>query len=221
MEALRLSTYVKRLFSILIVASAFSLSYGQMSDEKIAEAYSNSYNLEYQQRYLDAIRALDELYKNYESTYTVNLRIGWLYYLNGNFSNSQRHYLKALAIYPASVEAMLGLCNMFAAKQSWRELESQAIRILKVDYYNFDANLWIAYALRMQGKHAKAETYSRKMLLLYPSSVKLLNELGISLYNQKKFKGAQEIFASVLILDPLNIDASFFIKKLADNHNLK
>ncbi len=220
MEALSLFR-ANKILTALIVLLAFALSPAQMSAEKIAAAYGNSYNLEYQQRYLDAIRALDELYKNYESTYTVNLRIGWLYYLNGNFSNSQRHYLKALTIYPASIEAMLGLCNMFAAKQSWRELESQATRILKVDYYNFDANLWLAYALRMQGKYGKAETYSRKMLLLYPSSVKLLNELGITIYHQKKFKEALEIFASVLVLDPLNVDADYFIKKINENHNPK
>ncbi|ADY73507.1 Tetratricopeptide TPR_1 repeat-containing protein [Desulfurobacterium thermolithotrophum DSM 11699] len=194
----------------LILSSSLAYS---MTYEEIKNSYEKSYMFERQRDYTDAIKALMPIYQSYPNGYTVNLRLGWLYYLLKKYANSEYHYKKALKVIPTSVEAMLGLSLSYMAQERWNDVESLMYQVLKVDYYNYYGNLRLCIALRKQKKFSISETVARKMLSIYPTDVNFLNELAISLYSQGKKSYARSIFKDVLILDPENVVAKTYLRK--------
>ncbi|TCK06325.1 tetratricopeptide repeat protein [Phorcysia thermohydrogeniphila] len=189
--------------------SAYPLTY-----EEIKEAYQSSFTYEKSGNYEEAIKALMPVYKNYPNGYTVNLRLGWLYYLIGKYANSIYHYEKALKSVPSSVEAMLGLSLPYMAQGRWGDVESLMYRLLKIDYYNYYGNLRLSFALRKLKKFSVAEAVARKMLAIYPTDVNFLNELAISLFHQGKKSYAESLFKDILILDPENVIAKEYMELL-------
>ena len=73
----------KMLLLLLVSANLLALT-----DAEIRDAYYKSYNYEKIQNYSDAINALMPVYNEFPNTYTVNLRLGWLYYLSTNYANA-------------------------------------------------------------------------------------------------------------------------------------
>lgn len=185
--------------------------------EAIEGAYYQSYQFESEKRYSDAIKALGPVLKRYENGYTVNFRIGWLTYLDGNYQDALKYYKKALVVYPASVEVLNSISLVYKAMNDWTKVEEQNYQILKIDYFNLTANYWYAVALKTRRKYELAENVCRKMLTIYPTSVMYLQELGEVLYYQKKYNEALDIFSSVKILDPKNITAPKYIELISSN----
>ena len=190
-------------------ATAYSMTY-----EEIKKAYRSSFTYEKSGNYEEAIKALMPVYKNYPNGYTVNLRLGWLYYLLGKYANSIYHYERALKIVPSSLEAMLGLSLPYMAQGRWQDVESLMYRLLKIDYYNYYGNLRLSIALRKLKKFSVSEAVARKMLSIYPTDVNFLNELAISLYHQGKKRYAESLFKDILILDPENVTAKEYMELL-------
>ncbi|OMH40002.1 hypothetical protein BLW93_07580 [Desulfurobacterium indicum] len=201
---------MKKIAAILAIIGMFSTTYALSYDE-IKLAYHKSFIYEKAKDYRDAIKALMPVYEAYPKGYTVNLRLGWLYYLMGKYKNSEVHYRKAVEAIPSSVEAKLGLALPLMAEKRWSDVESLMYKVLKTDYYNFYGNLRLAIALRNEGKGKLAEQISRKMLALYPSNIAFLTELGLDLIAQGKKKEAYSIFNDVLILDPENTVARYYL----------
>jgi tetratricopeptide (TPR) repeat protein len=192
-----------------VSAHATSLSY-----QEIKQAYYRSYLYEKSGDYKDAINALMPVYQAYPNGYTVNLRLGWLYYLWKKYSNSEYHYGKALKAIPSSVEAMLGLTLPYMAQGRWTDVESICYRILKIDYYNYYGNLRLSVAYRNQGKFKYAEAVDRKMLAIYPTDGQFLLELARSLYGEGKLAYAESILKDLLILEPENYKAKELLSRI-------
>ena len=60
----------------------------------IKKAYYDSYNYEKMGDYKDAIKVLIPIYNKYPNGYTLNLRLGWLFYLSKKYQNALDHYKK-------------------------------------------------------------------------------------------------------------------------------
>ncbi len=172
--------------------------------QEIKKAYEESYKYEKLQDYEMAIKALMPVYKEYPRGYTVNLRLGWLYYLWGKYRNSIEHYQTAMEVAPYSVEARLGYMLPLLALGRYADVEKVAYQILKTDYYNYYANLRLAYALRMQKKYDLASEVARKMLVLYPTDVQFLVELALDYIGLGQKDKGYSILWDVLILQPDN-----------------
>ena len=82
----------------------------------IRDCYQSSYRYEQAQAYDDAVRALLLHYESRPQSYTVNLRLGWLYYLSGKYASSERHYQTAIKVAPDSLEAKIGYTLPLLAK---------------------------------------------------------------------------------------------------------
>jgi tetratricopeptide (TPR) repeat protein len=204
---------VKKVVSVfLTLLFLFETSTYSMTYEEIEKSYHASYFYESKGNYREAIKALMPVYKIYPNGYTVNLRLGWLYYLMGKYANAIYHYKKALKTIPSSIEAMLGLSLPYIAQERWKDVETLMYRILKIDYYNYYANLRLSFVLRKLKKFTEAEAVARKMLAIYPTDVNFLNELALSLYQQGKKFYAESIFKDILILDPQNPTAKEYLK---------
>jgi len=195
-----------RLFSLLAVAiGLLTLSPAYVSaQDTTLDAYAASYRYERAQNYSDAIRALMVIQN---PDYLTNLRIGWLYYLNGNFANSQRYYQAAIADAPHAIEPRLGYMLPLLAQQRYAEVESVARQVLTRDSMNYYANLRLVIALRMQNKLAVAEEVVVEMLGLYPTDVSLLAQAGLIYAAQGNQMAARHSFRRVLTLDPENVTA--------------
>ncbi|WP_456457202.1 tetratricopeptide repeat protein [Thermovibrio sp.] len=195
----------------LLTSSSLALDYGD-----IKKCYSDSYLYEAKGDYKRAIEALMPVYKAYPNGYTVNLRLGWLYYLLGKYSNSEYHYTKAIKVAPYSVEAKLGLTLPLIAQDRWSKVEETCYQILNTDYYNYYGNLRLSYALRNEGKFSLAEAIDRKMLTLYPTNVDFLLELALSLYGEGKYSSSKEVLKNILILSPNNKVAQEYLNKIEE-----
>lgn len=198
--------------SVLIIALlCASISFG-LSDEEIQRAYYKSYNYEKIENYNNAIKALMPVYEEYGNTYTVNIRLGWLYYLQKKYANSFEHYSKAIQIIPTSLEAKTGRLLPLLAQDRYAEAEQEAFVILKIDHYNYYGNVRLAYALRQQKKLDMAEQVNLKMLAIYPLDVTFLTEYALVNHAKGDIAAAVKTFRSVLILDPENVTAKDYLK---------
>ncbi len=198
---------------IFVFLSVLALNAEDMTQEEIAKSYKRSYDYETIGKYEKAIASLKDVYQNYKSTYTVNYRLGWLYYLNKKYANSMEHFEKALIIYPSSIEVLNSMILVHSVQLDWDKVEEKSAQVVKIDYYNFTANYWYSYSLRMQGKYENATIIDRKMLTIFPTSVTFLVELAENLYANSEFEESISIFYSVLILEPDNTISEAYIKK--------
>ncbi|WP_457640121.1 tetratricopeptide repeat protein [Persephonella sp.] len=193
---------------LLVFFSSFALDY-----EEIKKSYYRSYQYEKTGDYENAVKALSFVYNEYPDSYTVNLRLGWLYYLMKKYANSVFHYEKAIKAAPYSVEAKLGLTLPLLAQQKFSDVEKVCYQILKTDYYSYYGNLRLSYVLRAQKKFKEAKSVDIKMLTLYPTDVNFLLELALSEFYMGNKKDAQKLFKDILILDPENPTAKEYLKK--------
>lgn len=203
---------MKKILLSLTILFSISTNAFALSEKEINASYQKSYNYEKMNNFIDAVKSLSDVYSKYKDTYTVNLRLGWLYYLSGDYANSIFHYDKAMKVQPYYIEAKIGYLLPLLMQKKYSEVEDTCYKILKVDYYNYLTNVRLSYVLRMQKKYDLAEKVSNKMLYLYPTDVTFLNELALAKYYDNKKNDAIVIFKSVLILDPENVIAKQYVK---------
>ncbi|MEG3640495.1 tetratricopeptide repeat protein [Magnetococcus sp. PR-3] len=173
----------------------------------VRKAYYKSYDYARTQSYRPAIRAMLPVHKQYPKGYTVNLRLGWLYYLAGLYADSIRHYQTAMEAAPESVEAMLGMTLPLMAKQQFGQVELICNRLVYKDYYNIVGSVRLAWSLRKQGKLALGLKVTERLLVRHPTNVSLLTEQGQILHAMGKKQAALHLFDDLLTLDPENSTA--------------
>lgn len=199
--------------SLLVILTLFSSSVFALNSEEIQDAYYKSYIYEQLQDNSTAIDALTVVAQEYPEGYTVNLRLGWLYYLNKNYANSLHHYTIAMKASPSSIEAKLGYTYPLLAQDKFEQVESIVNKVLQTDYYNYYGNLTLVYVLRKQEKYELAESICRKMLTLFPTNTSFLVELALAVEETGDRAVASGIFGDVLILDPENPTAKSYLEQ--------
>lgn len=206
---MRLREILLPLLALITVSSS-----AELSSAAIRKAYSTSYELEKQQRYADASKALDAVAQSYPQGYTVNFRRGWLSYCSGNYVDAKKFYQVALTQYPSSIEVRKALVLVDAARRSWKEVEAQCRTGRKIDYYNLDFCYWEAVALRVLGQVDAASKVVEEITILYPTNVNFLTELARIRLAQNKKDQVNALLESVYVLDPLNQEAAAILKDM-------
>jgi len=180
---------------------------------EIKTAYLNSYNYEKIADYKDAIKVLIPIVKKYPNGYTLNMRLGYLFYLNKNYKNAINYYKKASLILPNSFEPRLGIMKVYLAIGKNQKVTEIGYSILKRDYFNYYANLYVIKALMNQKKYNDALRLVNKILTIYPTDVTYLVKLA-KIYEIKNRAYAKKIYKdSILILDPNNVNAKIYLNK--------
>jgi len=203
---------LKSIMLVLILTLSISIYSKDLTFKEIQKAYSKSYNFETLEKYDEAILNLRPIIENYPNAYTVNYRLGWLYYLNGKFTNSLTHLKKASLVYPSSVEVINTVTLVFVARMEWDKVISNASEAITIDYYNYYANYWYSVALKVQKKYDLAIKIDRKMLTILPVSTLFLAELGENLVLSGATTEGQQVLESVLVIEPLNSVALKYLK---------
>ncbi|MFT5128399.1 MAG: tetratricopeptide (TPR) repeat protein [Rhodothermales bacterium] len=201
------------LLALIIAIPVFGQTV-RMSEDEIRQSYYSSYNYEKAQNYADAIKALQPAFRAFPQGYTLNLRLGWLYYLSGKYANAEQHYLTAVKVAPNSIEAKLGYSLPLLVQERYEDVEAVARQVLRVDLSNYFANLRLVVALRGQGKADTAEKVADAMLTLYPTDVALLSQKALLRIDAGDNATARARFQDILILDPQNVLAREQLKAL-------
>jgi len=189
----------------LLLTLLLTLSLLQSSDfQDIKLAYFKSYDYEQMGRYGEAIKVLTPLINKYPKGYTLNLRFGWLFYLNKNYNDSIQFYKKASLLSPYALDPRLGLTRDYLDTYAFKKAEVVAYEILKIDYYNYYANVYAIQSLIAQKKYDVATKITNKMLALYPTDVSFLELLAV-IYKNTNNKLLNKLYGDILILDPNNI----------------
>ena len=175
------------------------------SDNAIREALKKSYDAEYQLKYQ---KAMDDLMGVYEPTsYELNLRLGWLNYKAGKYTESISYYKKAVAKMPLSIEAKLGLVYPLGALEKWDQVVDNYLAIIKIDGYNATANYRLALIYYNRGDYGNSWKYLQKYVNLYPFDYDGNSLAGWVKYSVGKKEEAYVFFKKALMVNPY--DTSF------------
>jgi len=191
---------------IVFIFFTFSFLFAGTEFDKIKTQYFKSYDYEQMGKYSEAIKVLSPLYRRYPKGYTLNLRFGWLFFLDKKYNNAIKYYQKASLINTYALDPKLGLIRIYLATSSYKKAQTTATSILKIDFYNYYANLYMIKTLIAERKYDIASKNLEKMLALYPTDVLFLEEL-LRIYKYTKNKGFKKLQGDILILDPNNIMA--------------
>ncbi len=182
-------------------------------EEFVQKAYYDSYNYEKMENYPDAIKAIKVVYDRYPKVYTPNFRLGWLFYLNRNYSNAIKHYQAAITIVPTSSEAKLGLIEVYQAQSRHDDAKRMIYDILQSDLYNYYANRYLVTSLNTTGEYDPSLKVIYKMLAYYPTDVFFLTSLAQIYIHKKQDVLAEGVYTDVIILDPVNPDAIKYLNR--------
>ena len=170
----------------------------QMSSVQLAfkKSYESEYNLKY-------AKAIEELVPVYDAkSYELNLRLGWLNYLNIKHVSSVDYYKKCIQLAPKSIEAKLGLIYPLASLERWEEVIVQYIDILKLDPTNMTANFQLALIYYNRKEYSKALPYITTYIESYPFNFDGVNLMGWIHYASGKKELAKTYFQKALLINP-------------------
>ncbi|MBQ9101153.1 MAG: tetratricopeptide repeat protein [Paludibacteraceae bacterium] len=191
---------LKRSLFTLIAMLFIAISSAQ---DKVV-AFSKSYELEADKQYLAAVSTLKLLKIN---SYAVNLRIGWLFYLNGNYKESVAYYVKAIQLRPTAIEARFGYILPAAKLKMWKNVAAQYDAILKLDPQNSKANYYRGLMFYNVGEYSKAEPYFDRVEQMYPFDYDIVILSAWNSYFLKRYDKAKLLFNQALLIQPQSASA--------------
>ncbi len=194
------------------IIALLSVSANAQNEAALQKAFSDSYTQEYYKKYTEAIAAISKVHS--EENYETNLRLGWLYYLNKNYTQSQASYQKAVALKPYSVEAKLGLVKSLSALESWDKVLEQYDEILKIDAQNYTANYWAGVIYYNRKKYDAAIRLFEKLVNLYPFDYDANHMLAWSYLNSGRNNDAKLLFNKALLVKPADASALAGLAKI-------
>ena len=188
----------------LLFFTSLSL-FSQTNYTTLREAFAKSQEYEGRGDFADAIGTMKTIYQ--EDSYEINLRLGWVTYLNGAFTESAAYYQKAIKLKPYSIEAKLGFANPASALGNWDQVVSEYNEILVIDPQNTTANYRLGSIYYGRKDYAKAEKHLEKVINLYPFDYDSMLLYAWTFYKLGKLREAQVMFNKVLLNKPKDTSA--------------
>lgn len=192
----------KNLIILLLISGLIAKSQNNSSLQK---AFSNSYELEAQEKYSEAIKTLQSVYS--ESSYELNMRLGWLYYLNNDHNSSIKYYSNSMRIMPVATEPLWLIISPLATLEKWNEVEKIYIRILKLDPKNALANYRLGLIYYYRKDYVRAKKYFDVSLNLFPFEYNYMLMSAWTNYFLGNKNDARVLFNKVLLYSPNNTSA--------------
>ena len=164
--------------SVAFIFMAFAMLQAQDPAE-VRKAFADSYAFESEADYTDAINSLKNIYD--PASYHINLRLGWLKYLSGQFTESAAYYLKAVELKPYAIEARFGLTYPASSMGNWAQVKDQYIKILEIDPQKAKAHHTLAVTYFYLNRLDYARTHvKRAQELNYDISPSFLENLNMA-----------------------------------------
>ncbi|MBU0486979.1 MAG: tetratricopeptide repeat protein [Bacteroidetes bacterium] len=170
-------------------------------DAKVLQAaFSSSYTHEANAEYSKAIETLKGVYT--ADSYELNLRLGWLHYLSGLFTESSTYYNKAISLMPYAIEARFGVVYPEAALGNWDKVKNHYLEILKVDGSNTLANYRLGLIYYGKEDYNAAIKCFEKNVNLYPFDYDSVLMFAWTNFKLGKTREAKVLFNKVLLIKP-------------------
>ncbi len=175
---------------------------GLLAQDKnpLEEAFKTSYAHESNAEYSKAAEVLKKVYD--ESSYELNLRLGWLDYQAGLFTESIAFYNKSILLMPMSIEARLGFVLPAAALGNWNQVITRYNEILKIDPNHYTVNYRMGLIYYGKQDYQTAYKYLEKIANLYPFDYDALQMFGWTNYKLGKLREAKLLFGKALLNKP-------------------
>ncbi|MFZ4520817.1 MAG: tetratricopeptide repeat protein [Bacteroidales bacterium] len=193
------------LFITTLLVFSCSAIFSQTNYATLQQAFSKSQQYESKGNFNDAISVLKAAYQ--EDSYETNLRLGWVTYLAGLFTESSAYYQKTIKLKPYSIEAKYGLANPASALGNWDQVITQYNEILAIDPQNSVANYRMGSIYYGRKDYAKAEKYLEKVINLYPFDYDSMILYAWTSFKLGKLREAQVMFNKVLLNKPTDASA--------------
>jgi tetratricopeptide (TPR) repeat protein len=190
---------MKKFVFVLLLALAAGRAGAQSFDQQRV-AFRSSYASENSGDYQAAVNVLKAVYD--ESSYELNLRLGWLSFKSGEFKESEAYYRKAVTLRPYGIEARFGLVFPLSSMGNWTQVNAVYEEILSIDPNNSLANY--RYGLLAYGRqdYAKADKLLSKVVNLYPFDYDSLVLLAWTRLRLGKTIEARALFQKALLNRP-------------------
>lgn len=189
-----------RILFILFFFTGILCQAGAQNFDKQRAAFRTSYVQENAGDYRAAVNTLKAVYD--DSSYELNLRLGWVSFKSGDFKESEAYYRKAISLRPYGIEARLGLVYPLSSMGNWTHVNAVYDEILAIDANNSIANY--RYGLLAYGKedYIKADRLFSKVVNLYPFDYDSLIMLAWTRFKLGKTLEAKALFQKALLYSP-------------------
>lgn len=204
--------YTFLLVILPLLGVSFQASAQDARPKTITEAFAESYTLEYAKKYKDAIETLESVGE--DNSYPLNLRLGWLYYVNGDLLKSQAYYKKAINLEAESVEALLGYVYPTSTLGNWDDVIKTYEKILILDPKNSNINYKMAVYYNQLKQFKKAKAYAEVVVKSYPFDYSGNMILGSILVSLGEINEAKTCYERCLLYNPKSIEAQNALQNL-------
>ena len=168
--------------------------------QKIQDAFAESYTHEKEGDYKKAIDDLKAVYN--EDSFPLNIRLGWLSYMGGFFTESIAYYQRAINLKPLALDAKFGYVYPTSAMGNWDQVKKQYRDILEIDPQNTLANYRLGSIYYGNGEYETALKHFEKVVNLYPFDYDALVMYGWTQLQLGKFREAEVLFNQALMNQP-------------------
>lgn len=196
---------IKKATIFILFLAAFQVS-GQVNQETLEQAFARSYELENAKDFAAAAEELNKIYD--QSSYEINLRMGWLYYNAGRFDEAVTYYSRAQQLKPYSEEARFGLILPKAALGKWDEVIEIYDQILEIHPNNTVAMYRLGLIYYERKNYDKALPLFKKVVDLYPFDYDGLLMLAWTSYFTGNYNQAKVLFNKVKLYNPGDASAN-------------
>lgn len=185
---------------LLIGLLAFSTALMAQDHATLEKAFKESYTQEDEGEYSKAIDQLKKVYT--EDSYDLNLRLGWLNYQQGNFTESSAYYQRAVNLQPYAIEARFGYVYPLSALGNWGIVKTQYEKILEIDPMNTLANYRMGMIYYGSEDYGTALKYFAKVVNLYPFDYDSTIMYAWTNFKLGKLREAEVLFKKALLMRP-------------------
>jgi tetratricopeptide (TPR) repeat protein len=199
MEILK-KTFITAFFILLVIRLS------AQTNDVLQKAFHSSYTNELNKNYTAAINDISPYLS--DNNYEVTIRLGWLYYLNKNYTASQSYYQKAINIRPGSIEAKFGYVKPLSFLQNWDKVLEQYMAILKIDPQNTQANYWAGVIFYNRKQYETAIKLFKVGVSLYPFDYDFNHMLAWSNLMTGKKTEARQLFEKALLIKPADASST-------------
>jgi len=200
----------RKLFALLILSTTAVQLFAQTNQQALEAAFGKSYELEKTGDFSASMDPLKQVYD--ESSYEINLRLGWLNYNAGLFDESIIFYSTAQKLKPYAEEARFGLILPLAALGRWSEVIGIYDKILEINPNNTIAMYRLGLVYYGRKDYNKAYPLFKKVVDLYPFGYDGLLMLGWTSYFLGNYNQAKVLFNKVKLYNPGDASAEEGLK---------
>ena len=190
---------MKKIFKLCLLVTMLNNANAQVKPD-LELAFAASYTNENTKDYAKAIGVLKNVYS--EQSYELNLRLGWLSYINAQYNESIGFYEKAINLKPEAIEAKMGYVLPAAALGNWNNVLMQYKSILKLNPQNPVVNYRVGLIYYYRKDYKTAEPYFEKVIKAYPFDYDGVIMLAWTKLSLNKKDEASDLFYKALYYNP-------------------